>query len=246
MVDRKPVLTKGRYSVRFAQDPGEIALAQALRTLCFSTQGLDCDRFDADCQHLLVSDNRTGTLVCCCRLLLLENGGELGRSYSAQYYDLGQLHGYAARIAELGRFCTHPDWQDPDILRLAWGGLTGFVDDNGVDLLIGCTSFRGTDPTPYLDSFALLGARHAAPVQWIPRIKAPEVIAFSTVAERTPDTAGALLAIPPLLRSYLLMGGWVSDHAVVDRSMNTLHVFTGLEIDAIPDTRKRLLRAFAG
>ncbi len=51
--------------------------------------------------------------------------------------------------------------------------------------------------------------------------------------------------MPPLLRSYLLMGGWVSDHAVVDRQMNTLHVFTGLEISAIPAARKRLLRAVA-
>ena len=49
--------------------------------------------------------------------------------------------------------------------------------------------------------------------------------------------------IPPLLRTYLAMGGWVSDHAVVDRAMNTLHVFTGLEIAAIPEARKKLLRA---
>jgi len=41
------------------------------------------------------------------------------------------------------------------------------------------------------------------------------------------------------------MGGWVSDHAVVDPEMGTLHVFTGVEIRAIPATRKRLLRAVA-
>jgi putative hemolysin len=52
-----------------------------------------------------------------------------------------------------------------------------------------------------------------------------------------------MLRMPPLLRTYLMMGGWVSDHAVVDRQMNTLHVFTGLEIGAIPAARKRLLRA---
>ena len=50
-------------------------------------------------------------------------------------------------------------------------------------------------------------------------------------------------AMPPLLRTYLMMGGWVSDHAVIDPQMNTLHVFTGLEIRAIPEARKRLLRA---
>jgi hypothetical protein len=49
--------------------------------------------------------------------------------------------------------------------------------------------------------------------------------------------------MPPLLRSYLVMGGWVSDHAVVDRDMNTLHVFTGVEVAAIPAARQRSLRA---
>ena len=51
--------------------------------------------------------------------------------------------------------------------------------------------------------------------------------------------------MPPLLRSYLAMGGRVSDHAVIDRQLNTLHVFTGLETAAIPEARKRLLRAVA-
>ena len=62
---------------------------------------------------------------------------------------------------------------------------------------------------------------------------------------RTPDVKLAMLRMPPLLRTYLIMGGWVSDHAVVDDQMNTLHVFTGLEISAIPPARKRLLRAVA-
>jgi putative hemolysin len=56
----------------------------------------------------------------------------------------------------------------------------------------------------------------------------------------------AMPRLPPLLRTYLMMGGWVSDHAVVDSQMNTLHVFTGVEIARIPPARKRLLRAVAG
>ena len=55
--------------------------------------------------------------------------------------------------------------------------------------------------------------------------------------------ARAMRAMPPLLKIYLIMGGWVSDHAVVDSHMNTLHVFTGVEIGMIPPERKRLLRA---
>jgi len=48
--------------------------------------------------------------------------------------------------------------------------------------------------------------------------------------------------MPPLLRSYLAMGGWVSDHAVIVNELNTLHVFTGVEIARMPAGRARLLR----
>jgi putative hemolysin len=52
-------------------------------------------------------------------------------------------------------------------------------------------------------------------------------------------------SMPPLLRTYLAMGGWVSDHAVVDRDLGTMHVFTGVEIGKVPPARARLLRALA-
>ena len=57
------------------------------------------------------------------------------------------------------------------------------------------------------------------------------------------DRDAALRGLPPLLRSYLAMGGWVSDHAVVDRDLNTLHVFTAVEISSIPAERAETLRA---
>jgi putative hemolysin len=60
------------------------------------------------------------------------------------------------------------------------------------------------------------------------------------------DRRAALVALPPLLRTYLAMGGWVSDHAVVDRQLNTLHVFTCVEVDKVPAARAASLRAVAG
>jgi len=38
----------------------------------------------------------------------------------------------------------------------------------------------------------------------------------------------------------------VSDHAVFDRDLETMHVFTAVDINAIPQARKRLLRALVG
>ena len=167
---------------------------------------------------------------------------EILSSYSAQFYDLSGLSEFPGVVAEIGRFCIHPQWQDGDILRVAWAAMTAYVDENNIEMLFGCSSFSGTDAGLYQDTFAMLKARHLAPARWLPRIKAPEILAYAHGKSRIPDLKQALSAMPPLLRSYLIMGGWVSDHAVVDRGMNTLHVFTGLEIRAIPESRKRLLR----
>lgn len=241
-----PQLTIGRYVARLAQSGDDLAAAQELRTLAFATAAPDRDAFDDVCAHILVEEVATGVLVCCFRMLVLEGGCELSRSYAAQYYELAGLHSFDGRMVEMGRFCIHPDRHDPDILRIAWGAMTRFVDENAVEMLFGCSSFAGTETEQYLDAFAMLRARHLGPKRWLPQIKAPDVFRFAARLRRKPDMKKAMARMPPLLRTYLLMGGWVSDHAVVDRQMNTLHVFTGVEIRAIPPERKRLLRAVAG
>ncbi|MDG1129332.1 ornithine-acyl-ACP acyltransferase [Rhodobacteraceae bacterium EhC02] len=243
-------VTKGIYRLRLADGAEDVIAAQRLRHLAFhggadtgAEPGLDQDAFDAICTHAMLEDLRSGQLVCCFRMLDLADGRQIGRSYAAQFYDLSALTRFAGPMIEIGRFCIHPDHHDPDILRLAWAGLTCHVDAQGIEMMFGCSSFRGTDQSRYADAFALLKENHLAPRDWLPGIKAPQVYAFGSQVTHAPDKRLALQAMPPLLRTYLMMGGWVSDHAVIDPQMNTLHVFTGLEIRAIPEARKRLLRA---
>ncbi len=245
-----PTLTKGCYRARIARTRADITAAQTLRGLAFDlapdANSPDRDPFDDQCTHFLIEEQQGGRLVCCFRILHLRGGVEIGRSYSAQFYELSALNAFDGPMVEVGRFCLHPQMHDPDILRVAWGALTRYVDDNGIEMLFGCSSFQGTAHDPYLDAFAMLKERYLAPQRWFPRVKAPSVFRFAQALRwRKPDVKQAMLRMPPLLRTYLLMGGWISDHAVVDPQMNTLHVFTGLEIKAIPPARKRLLRAAA-
>lgn len=236
---------KGRYRVRLAASAGDIQAAQALRHRAFfGREGLDRDRFDARCDHVLV-ERDGGHLAGCFRLLLLPGGAQLCESYSAQFYDLSGLARFEGGMLEMGRFCTDPALSDPDVLRVAWAALTGYVEDQNVKLLFGCASFAGVNAAPYRDSFAILKARHMAPERWRPKARAGLVYDFKDKNLAPADPKRGLAQMPPLLRSYLAMGGWVSDHAVIDQKMGTLHVFTGLEVGAIPAARIRLLRALA-
>ncbi len=232
--------SKGRYRARLANGDADIAASQRLRALAF-VDGLDVDAYDARCDHVLVEEVSTGALVASYRLMQLASGAQIGQSYSAQFYDLAALQAFDRPMLELGRFCIHPDHSSPEILRAAWAAMTRIVDGRGVRMLFVCTSFAGCDANAHSDAFALLKARHLAPAHWQPLIKAPDVVRFVAA----PFARNVLRKIPPLLRTYLAMGGWVSDHAVIDHAMNTLHVFTGVEISTIPEGRKRILRAQA-
>lgn len=239
-------LRKGRYLSRAAASSEDFSAALALRQRCFPAQAqTEGDSYDALCTQILVEDTETATLVCCFRVLHLDTAANLPNSYSAQFYDLSALAQFQGPMLEIGRFCVDPAHRDPDILRMAWGALAQWVDAAGVRLLFGCSSFTGDDPRLHLNAFRLLHAEYAAPTQWMPKRKAPEVFDFAAELEDSAE-AKRPSELPPMLRTYLLMGGWVSDHAVIDRQLRTMHVFTGVEIAAIPPTRARLLRALAG
>ncbi len=256
-------LTRGRYDVRLAENDDDIREAQRLRHTIFvaergvtretpsseqaqgdaATGDVDADSYDNACDHILITERKSGQRVCCYRLLPLESGAEIDRSYSAQFYELSSLRQFTGKIVEMGRFCIHPDHRNADVLRVAWAAMTRYVDERGFELLCGCSSFDGNDAQAYDDAFALLSERHLAPKRWLPRVKAPNVFRFGKLLGlKRPDPVKAMRMMPPLLRGYLSLGGWVSDHAVIDRDLNTLHVFTGLGVKRVPGRKARLLR----
>ena len=237
---------RGQHSARIAETEDDLRAAQRLRHHAFRTarglppgrDGLDHDPLDATCRHLLIECG--GALIGTCRLRVFADGRGLRDSYAALFYDLGPLTGYGQPLLELGRFCIATG--DPDALRTAWAALTRVVDAEGVGLLFGCSSFDGAEPARHRAALSLLAERHLGPAALRPRRAGGEAV---TLCPGGDDPRAAVAQMPPLLRTYLAMGGWVSDHAVIDRDLDTLHVFTAVEIAAIPPARARLLRADA-
>ena len=231
-------LHQGRYAARFACNAADVTACQRLRHQCFKGRtGVDADRLDAICRHMMVED-QSGRLVAALRLFEIGSRCDLARSYAAQSYDLS---GFACThpMIEIGRFCTAPDVMDADVLRVAWGALTRLVDETDTAVLFGCTSFQGIDPAPYGRAFARLMAKHQGPDSLRPPAIAPQRIALRDIPNAGPAP------LPSLLRTYLAMGGWVGEHAVIDTAMNTMHVFTCLEVAMVPPARAAALRALA-
>ena len=161
--------------------------------------------------------------------------------YSAAHYDINTLENFDQPLMELGRVCMVSSLTDLDILRLVWAYLGHYFERRKIGFIFGCTSFEGIDHGKYIDCFAILRERYLGPKKLLPSVKSPSVLKFSKVFQSDINFKIGMLKMPPLLRAYLLMGGWVSDHAVIDYKLNTLHVFTGLEVSKIPHEKKRFL-----
>lgn len=230
---------------RLAHGRAELDRLLAFRRRAFPhRRGREEDDQDALSTHVMVE--REGVVLAYFRVMLFGWGAGLSQGYSARFYDVGPLAGYARPIAEMGRFCVAPEGVHPDVLRLAWGAMTRIVDEGQAGLLVGCSSFRGAGWEAHRAGLALLAAEFLGPEEHRPGRKAEEVVDFPALAGPVRDRRGSLAALPPLLRTYLGMGGWVSDHAVVDRDLDTLHVFTCVEVDRVPAARAASLRAVAG
>ena len=115
----KPVeIRAGDIELRLAESEAEIRAAQALRYRVFyeemgaqptpemAARRRDFDRFDDDCDHLLVIDHARGAVVGTYRLIRRQAAQRLGGFYSAAEYDLRGLPDHPGEILELGRSCT--------------------------------------------------------------------------------------------------------------------------------------------
>lgn len=217
-----------------------MARVMALRAARF---GVGADAFDAGAMQIMVLGE--GGLQASFRLTSFANGADMAASYSGQFYDLTGFSGLKAPALEMGRFClaARAAGREADVLRLCFAAITAEVDRLGAALLFGCASYQGSDPEPHLSSLAGLKPHVAGP--WPVGRKAPHVIDLAPLSPPA-DAMAALRATPPLLRSYVGIGGWVSDHAVQDFDLGTIHIFTGVEVAHIPPARATALRALAG
>lgn len=235
----------GTYRAVAVTSEADLGACLALRAEIFRGHAGACDRdrFDDACGHVAVERIADGAIVASFRYMVLNPEDASRESYSGQYYGLSRLGGFGSRLVEIGRFCVAPGVRDADVLRMAWGAVARIVEAEDAGLLFGCSSFHGVDPGLYSDALGVLRDRYLAPEAWRPEARAEEIFDYSRALGGPVDPRAGMRGMPPLLKTYLAMGGWVSDHAVIDRDLDTLHVFTGVEIAAIPPARRRSILA---
>lgn len=245
-----PVRMAG-LEARLAECEAEIAAAQALRYRVFYDEmgaipsvdrraaRRDRDDFDAVCDHILVIDRERGDLPCgvvgtyrlLCRSAALEHGG----FYTANEFDISDLLAHDGEIMELGRSCVDPAYRDRPTMQLLWRAIAAYVFHHRIELMFGCASFPDPEPMALALPLSYLFYAHLAPPLLRPRARAGHYVDMRLMPEAEIDRRRALGALPPLLKGYLRLGGFVGDGAVVDRQFNTTDVCVVVKTDLVTD-----------
>jgi putative hemolysin len=248
-------IVSGPLQVRLAENAADVDAAQALRyRIFYEAMGAkplpgmellrrDFDGYDEICDHLLVLDHSRGSgagaVVGTYRLIRREAAARFGTFYSAGEYDIARLIAYPGQILELGRSCVDAGYRARPVMQLLWSGIAAYVFHYDIELMFGCASLPGTDPEALAAPLSYLYYHHLAP----PALRA-RALPERFVEMRRTDPAGfdpnrTLAALPPLIKGYLRLGGFVGDGAVIDPQFNTTDVCVVVKTDLVSEKYSR-------
>ena len=241
----------GALQVRLAETVADIDAAQALRYRVFydemgaapsaemARHKRDFDSFDGICDHLLVVDHARGSgaaaVVGTYRLIRRPAAAKHGSFYSAAEYDIAVIAAYPGEILELGRSCVDASARNRPTMQLLWRGIAAYVFHYDIALMFGCASLPGTDPDMLALPLSYLHHHHLAPPELRPKALPQRYVDMRRLAADAIDPARALADLPPLIKGYLRLGGFVGDGAVVDHQFNTTDVSIVVKTDLVTD-----------
>jgi len=236
----------GKYQIRLAATEEEREAACRLRFKVFNLElgeglmssystGLDKDRFDYICDHLIVEDRSTGEVVGTYRM---QSGNEARRHwgfYSAQEFDFTPYEPVREQVLELGRASIDRDHRSSEVLTLLWRGIAQYSKSCGLRYLIGCSSLNSQDPA---EGWAIYE-------QMAPFLAVPEFRTVPTEAYTLPPGNGQPQnppKIPRLLKTYIGVGARICGEPAWDREFGTIDFLTLLDLRQLtPAARNRFL-----
>ena len=243
---RLVVASPAHYATRLARSGDEIRAAQALRFEVFNLElneglqesyatGLDEDRFDPVCDHLIVEHLPSNQIVGTYRMQTGLNAAMHLGYYSAQEFEFEVFERFRAEIIELGRACVHKQHRNLVVLGLLWKGVADYARGWKGRYLIGCSSITSQDPGAGASVYTDLCRRHLVCPECRTRPRPEYECSLEALAAEPPKT-------PKLLRAYLTIGATICGPPALDREFKTIDFLTLLDLNALPEAvRQRFL-----
>ena len=134
---------------------------------------------------------------------------------------------------ELGRSCVLKPYRTRRTVELLWQGIWSYVREHGIDVMVGCASFEGTDPCAHAQALSYLHHNALAPPEWRVSAHRHLRVDMNMLPPDRINPRAAVKAMPPLIKGYLRLGAYIGDGAVIDRQFGTTDVLIILPVEAI-------------
>jgi len=230
------------FNIKLAESADEVRSAQRLRYSVFVEEmgcrlpaagdgGLDVDRFDELCDHIVIVDRSTKETIGTYRLLRRSRLGPQDRFYAEGEFDIASIRALPGEIVELGRSCVHKDYRRQAILNRLWAQIAAYIKQHRVKYLFGCSSVYTTRPQEVSRFYDLLLRRYSAPAASRVRpLHGREVPGLAPGTLKRGEGKEVLLKLPSLIRSYLKLGARVCGPPALDEEFGTVDFFMLLSV----------------
>ena len=236
------IQTGTTYALRLARSRDDLRAAQSLRFAVFNQEmqeglqssvdsALDCDVFDAVCDHLLVEHCCSGNVVGTYRM---QSGLSAQRNlgyYCAQEFEFALFDSLRHEMVELGRACIAQEHRNFQVLSLLWRGIAVYAQERGARYLVGCSSLSSQDPADGVAAYRQLQP-HLAPLSLRTVPTSDHVCALDV-------PASAALHLPKLLSYYLALGAWICGPPAIDRAFKTIDFLTLMDLQSADMQQRR-------
>jgi putative hemolysin len=234
-----PLASTNHFRAGMAESLGDLIACQRLRYLVFNCElgeglassrriGLDRDRYDFSCDHLMVRDTLSGNLVGTYRM---QSGfrakGNLGY-YSEQFFDFAPFEGIREQVLELGRACVHTDYRNTAVLHMLWKGIVRYALSSKARYLLGCSSIGSQDEAEGMALYEQLREKYLIE----PALRTKPWPRFRC---RMENKAMPAPATPRLFRAYLDVSARLCGPPAIDREFKTIDFLTLIDLEHIPD-----------
>ncbi|HEX4284849.1 MAG TPA: GNAT family N-acyltransferase [Terracidiphilus sp.] len=244
----------GRYRLRLAESSEDCDAACRLRFKVFNIEmgeglessyetGLDTDKFDLFCEHLLVEEKTTCRIVGTYRMQSGEIAARNFGYYSEQEFHFAPYEALRAGILELGRASIDREHRTPEVLTLLWRGIAQYASDMGLRYLVGCSSLNSKDPAEGWHMYRQLENYRVSP-----EFTTEPTAAYACPTEhegvdaQPSDASLPTPKVPKLLRTYLAIGARICAPPAWDREFGTIDFLTLLDLKLLsPSARKHFM-----
>ena len=228
------------YRLKLAETEAELVAAQRLRYRVFVQElgakidprstfsKLERDRFDPFFDHLILRDTRINdpmeAVVGVYRLLRSEVADQGIGYYGATEFDLSKIRQSGRSAVELGRSCVAPEHRGGVALHMLWHGLADYVLGHDIEIMFGTASFPGCDAGQVRQALSFLHHHYLAPEDLRVPVHSSRAIQLDVLPFDKIDKLAALKQMPPLIKAYLRLGGFIGEGAFLDVNFNTIDV----------------------